>query len=169
MTILVSAHAQDDFNNLYDLGYIQNNAWALTEIDSSIFVAGQVLTGDTYLESSIFLSKFTLEGVMKDTIRYKNDSLGIFSINNCRELILLEGNIYLGATESKSLLMNSNLNLESLDIHSIYNDPLLPEKINLITGITEFPQNQITTSAITKSGIEERRGLLARINPFNVN
>ena len=54
--------AQKPFNKIYDVGFKQQNPYALTEHNNHYYIAGQLVTEDSIAQSGIFYSKFDLKG-----------------------------------------------------------------------------------------------------------
>jgi len=166
--LLKGGYSQSPFNKIYDFGFHQNNAYALIEHYNHIYTVGQLVSEDSIAQSGIFFAKFDLNGKLIKTNQFI-DTLSpyVFFINTNKNIVVLDTHLYIAPNEIDSYVIGCDLSLDSTFLVSKFEDPQLPEITNPLTGIVEFPRNQISVSGITISGPLERRGLLTRVNPLS--
>ena len=166
MLLVSKSWSQQLFNKIYDVGYLQNNASAIIEVDNHYIVAGNLLSKDSIRKSGIFFSKFDENGQLLKTNQILDESNSLFYfLSNNKKILELRNHLYVTPFADNSHVFSTDFNLNEVLELTEFEDPMLPDIPNGLTGITEFPKGQIAVAGVAYTGPTGRRGLLAKIDP----
>ncbi|NNE27060.1 MAG: T9SS type A sorting domain-containing protein [Saprospiraceae bacterium] len=160
---------QEDINALYEFGgYLQHNAYAITEYDSTIYVAGQMVTPDSTYERNIFMASFDLEGKLLDFDYYNDSLLQLYSNNLCRDILINEELLFVPASSSitSGVVLEFNKDLDGFANQINFRNPETPDINSSPLSIIEYPKMKFTITGISFTGQHGRSSLLGT-KPFN--